>query len=486
MSHAVKYPLIYEINTRVWLKELSDKYQTTINLSSIPISEVQKWANYNFNAVWLMGIWSVGSKGRQIAQQHEGLIKDYASANPNWKPEDILSSPFAIQCYEINPEIGTLNGLEKFKQQLLEYDIKLILDFVPNHTALDHAWVTEHPDYYVNISKEVYDQVPENYYRVSSDSFLAYGRDPYFPPWTDTLQLNYGNPDLQRAMIEELKSIAKLCHGVRCDMAMLMLKDIYNQVWGCTTGEMTNEFWDRAIKTIKHDYPDFIFIAEAYWDKEWDLQQLGFDFTYDKRFYDRLKRVDISSLSNHLKADIVYQEKLVRFIENHDEERAATSMLSFQKIAAMVSLTSLGMRLIHDGQIEGRKIKLPVQLVNRQYEETNEELKLFYEKLFRVMRLTPITRGKFRLLELNGDAADSVIAFERTNGVKSKRFITIGNFSADHHTLTFMTDAFQDIPSYEHVDVISTELTKSPQFDLSRNKLTVRLRPYEGLLFVTH
>jgi glycosidase len=278
MSHPVKYPLVYEINTRVWLKELSEKFSTPISLSNIPISEVQKWADYNINAIWLMGIWNVGPSGEKIARAHKGLWKDYAKANPEWKPEDILSSPYAIQDYKLNPHIGNHQSLQKFRNQLLEYDIQLILDFVPNHTALDHKWVKTHPEYYVQVPEEVYNQVPENYYKTDTNCYLAHGRDPFFPPWTDTLQLNYGNPDLQKAMIAELKSIAKMCNGVRCDMAMLMLKDIYNQVWGNSTGEMSHEFWERAITEVKKEFPDFLFIAEAYWDKEWDLQQLGYKY----------------------------------------------------------------------------------------------------------------------------------------------------------------------------------------------------------------
>lgn len=486
MSLPVKYPLIYEINTRVWLKELSQLHKNPITLSNIPISEVQKWADYNFNAIWLMGIWSVGKKGETIARNHLGLQKEYTKSNPNWKTEDILSSPYSIQAYDINPEIGTRTGLQKFKNILLEYDIQLILDFVPNHTALDHSWVNSHPEYYVQVPRDVYELAPENYYQVGQDKIFAYGRDPYFPPWTDTLQLNYGNPKLQDAMISELKSIAKISNGVHCDMAMLVLKNIYNQVWGSISGEMIHEFWDRAIKEVKAEYPDFQFIAEAYWDKEWELQQLGFDFTYDKRFYDRIKRSDVKGLYNHLNADLSFQEKLVRFIENHDEERAALSMDGFQKVAAMITLTSMGMRLIHDGQMEGRKIKLPVQLVNRTQEPVNHEIKHFYDKLLRVMRKTPIIRGKFKLLEVNGSSEENIIAFERTNGVKSKRFITVANFSNEPKEVSIKTDAFEFIATYEHVEVISTEMMCSPQYDLSSTTLSVRLRPFEGLVFVTN
>ena len=66
----------------------------------------------------------------------------------------------------------------------------------------------------------------------SGDLLLAYGRDPYFPGWPDTLQLNYGNPATQEAMIGELLKIAGQCDGVRCDMAMLVLPDVFERTWG--------------------------------------------------------------------------------------------------------------------------------------------------------------------------------------------------------------------------------------------------------------
>ena len=101
-----------------------------------------------------------------------------------------------------------------------------MLDFVPNHMAPDHPWIDEHPDYFIHGSETDLARSPRNYCRVPTQNgslLLAYGRDPYFEGWPDTLQLNYGNPQLQQAMIGELERIAGQCDGVRCDMAMLRL-----------------------------------------------------------------------------------------------------------------------------------------------------------------------------------------------------------------------------------------------------------------------
>lgn len=486
MSSAVKYPLVYEINTRVWLRELSQKTQKQITLANVPLSEFHKWRDLNFNAIWLMGVWSQSPKGRQLGLENSGYRSEYAPALPDWTPDDIASSPYSIVNYEVAIDLGGQSGLEKFRSQLAEYDIKLILDFVPNHTALDHPWVETSPDFYIHAPAEVYKQAPGNYYSPKEGLYLTCARDPYFPPWIDALQLNYANPGVHDAMIAELKKIAEQCDGVRCDMAILQLKDIYNQIWQSISGEMSGEFWDRAITEVRRKYPQFLFIAEAYWNKEWELQQLGFDFTYDKRFYDWLCIGDIDSLKNHLLSDWSFQEKLVRFIENHDERRAADVLQKNHKVAALVTLTAPGMHLVHEGQLEGAKIKQPIRLLRRQQEPVDLCVQTFYERVLRIMRQTPISRGTFHLLDLEGSHTSQVIGFERRNGVKSRLLTTIANFGEHPAEISFKTDGFDMTESYEHIEIVSTEKFSSPQFDLWPGGITVRLRAHEGLLFVRH
>jgi len=133
---------------------------------------------------------------------------------------------------------------------------------------------------------------------------LAYGRDPNFSGWPDTLQLNYANPELQRVRIDELIAIAGKCDGVRCDMAMLLLPDIFQRTWGVTP----EPFWPRAIPAVHAKFPDFTFMAEVYWDLEWTLHQQGFDYCYDKRLYDRLRDGHARPVGGHLLAGLDYQD----------------------------------------------------------------------------------------------------------------------------------------------------------------------------------
>ena len=156
-------------------------------------------------------------------------------------------------------------------------------------------------------------------------------------------------------MIQTLSSIAAQCDGVRCDMAMLVLNQIFERTWGSRAAQRPpTEYWDDVIPAIKRAHPGFCFIAEAYWDLEWDLQQRGFDFCYDKRLYDRLEHDEAENIRLHLCADLAYQDKLLRFLENHDEPRAATVFSSAkQQAAAATTFTLPGARLFHEGQFEG-------------------------------------------------------------------------------------------------------------------------------------
>ena len=163
-----------------------------------------------------------------------------------------------------------------------------MLDFVPNHMGLDHPWVEDHPDYFIQGTELDLARAPQNYTwvkRKRGDLLLAYGRDPYFSGWPDTLQLNYANPATQEAMIGELVKIAGQCDGVRCDMAMLVLPDVFERTWG----QRAPLFWPTATQRVRERVPGFLFMAEVYWDLEWTLQQQGFDYAYDKRLYDRLR-----------------------------------------------------------------------------------------------------------------------------------------------------------------------------------------------------
>ncbi len=284
----------------------------------------------------------------------------------------------------------------------------LILDFIPNHTARDHAWVNEHPEYYIQGGENEAAEKPDLFFRtatVKGPLTIAMGRDPSFAGWTDTAQINVAHPGARKAMIRLLERIAGMCDGVRCDMAMLVLSNVFARTWGSrasATGEEApaDEFWREAIGAVRARHPGYLFIAEAYWNMEWDLQQLGFDYTYDKTLFDRLLREGAGSVRDHLRAEMEYQKHSLRFIENHDEQRAASSLSSEPWLfaAAAVIATVPGMVLFHEGQFEGRRIKLPVQLTRRPSEDVARRTKAFYSRLLEIIASAPIREGSWRLL----------------------------------------------------------------------------------------
>jgi hypothetical protein len=398
-----KHPMIYEINTWVWLRELSVKYGHPIALGNIPETEWELPARLRMDAVWLMGVWERSPAGIAIALANQGLQEDFRRALPDVGREDIVGSPYCVRRYEVDPDLGGREGLAAARRALAKRGIRLMLDFVPNHVAPDHPWVSEHPEYFVRGTAEDLQRDPASFREVNGNIF-ACGRDPFFPAWPDVLQLNAFHPGLRKAATATLTSIADQSDGVRCDMSMLMMNKIFGRTWGNRVGTPPRtDYWPEVIQAVRRGHPDFLFMAEAYWDLEWELQQQGFDFCYDKRLYDRLEHDNAENIRQHLQADLSYQKKLVRFIENHDEPRAAATFPPTKERAAAVAvLTQVGAGLLHEGQLEGRKVRLPVFLARRPKEEVDAELKDFYDRLLTVLAGTGLRRGEWQLCDRTG------------------------------------------------------------------------------------
>ena len=316
---------IYEINTWVWLTDLSRKSNAPVNLSSVPPAEWDAIAQYGFDAVWLMGVWERSPAGIAIANRDRNLMGDFLRALPDFRSEDNVGSAYCVRRYVSDQHLGGPNGLAIARQELAKRGMKLILDFVPNHMAPDSPWIVEHPEHFIQLDADHLQNEPAACARIG-DKIFACGKDPYFPAWPDVVQVNAFEPGFRAAVIELLLGVAEQCDGLRCDMAMLLLNNVFNQTWRERAGEIpTTEYWREVIAAVKRQHPQFLFIAEAYWDLEWELQQQGFDFCYDKRLYDRLEHDDVEGVRLHLNADLGYQQKLVRFIENHDEPRASVA-----------------------------------------------------------------------------------------------------------------------------------------------------------------
>jgi glycosidase len=394
-----RYPSLYQVNTRVWLNALSRNCGRQITLADIPDSEWDRLAELGVDWIWLLSVWQTGPLARQVSLEHGAWRKGFQETLSDLTESDIGGSGFAIQEYTVAKSLGGDAALRQAREKLRQRGLRLMLDFVPNHTGLDHLWAQRQPDYFVQGSDHDLGQAPQNFVRMDSPSgprVYAYGRDPYFSGWPDTLQLNYGNPALQAAMSAELLKIADQCDGVRCDMAMLMLPDVFERTWGIRM----EEFWSKAIQRVRDRHSGFVFLAEVYWDLEWTLQQHGFDYTYDKRLYDRLRSQPAEPVRDHLRADMDFQDRLSRFLENHDEPRAAATFSAAQhEAAAIITYLTPGLRFFHQGQFEGFRQRVSPHLVRGPDEPIDARLSQFYRRLRDVLCRPLVRDGDWWLLE---------------------------------------------------------------------------------------
>lgn len=483
------YPCLYQINTRVWLTALSRKLGRPATLDDIADAELDRLAELGFDWVWLLSVWQTGLEGQRISRTNQGWLEEFRHTLPDLREEDILGSGFAITGYQVNQALGGDGALARVRERLRRRGLKLMLDFVPNHVGLGHPWVETHPDYFIRGTELDLARAPENYIwvkRREGDLLLAHGRDPYFPGWPDTLQLNYGNPALQEAMARELVRIAGQCDGVRCDMAMLILPEVFERTWGLKSAS----FWPMVIPRVREKVPDFCFLAEVYWDMEWTLQQQGFDYCYDKRLYDRLREGQTRAVREHLQAGLEYQNKLARFLENHDEPRAAATFPPGRhEAAAVITFLSPGLRFFHQGQLEGRTKRISPHLGRAPEEPVDARLAKFYDRLLSVLRLGVVRQGKWRLLECvpawEGNRTwEGILAFAWESGDKQRLLVAVnyaGNQSQGYVRLPF-ADLNEVV--WRLTDLLGDACYDREGSDLHQRGLYLDLPAWEASLFL--
>ncbi|MEA3082875.1 MAG: hypothetical protein QOC89_572 [Paraburkholderia sp.] len=470
----LRYPVLYQINTRVWLTELSRVLGRRATLDDIPDAELDRLAGLGFDWAWLLSVWQTGPAAQAISRANPEWRRDFAETLSDLKDEDIAGSGFAIQSYTVHRDLGGAEALARLRHRLQQRGLKLMLDFVPNHMAPDHDWINEHPDYFVHGSEADLARSPRNYCRVQTRNgplVLAHGRDPYFDGWPDTLQLNYGNPALQQAMIGELQRIAGQCDGVRCDMAMLVLPDVFERTWNIRA----DPFWPKAIESVQRKHPQFLFMAEVYWDLEWTMQQQGFDYAYDKQMYDRLRDAHARPVREHLHAGLDYQDKLARFLENHDEPRAAATFdPDRHEAAAIITFLSPGLRFFHQGQFEGRRKRISPHLVRAPQEPVDVALQAFYESLLAVLRQPVFRDGAWSLLECvpawEGNwTSDCFVASSWQRDDRERRLVAV-NY-ADNQSQCYVRLPFPDMAGRT---VRMKDMMGSSSFDRDGNDLISR------------
>jgi hypothetical protein len=479
----VFYPSLYQANTRVWLTSLAKTVGRPATLDDIPDAELDRLVKLGFDWVWFLSVWQTGLAGQRVSRSNVGWRKEFQETLTDLQEEDISGSGFAITSYSVSPDLGGDAALIRLRKRMAIRGLKLMLDFVPNHMALDHPWVEDHPGYFISGTEDLLAREPQNYIRLKrrdGDLILAHGRDPYFPGWPDTLQLDYSNPFTQEAVLGELRKIAALCDGVRCDMAMLILPEVFERTWG----RKPEPFWPRVIK-IAHEWsPDFCFMAEVYWDLEWTLQQQGFDYTYDKRLYDRLRAGDPRSVREHLHAALDFQSKLARFLENHDEPRAAATFdPDIHRAAAVITYFIPGLRFFHQGQFEGRKKRISPHLIRAPEEPPDKEIEEFYDRLLVVLRKPILKSGAWQWLVCKpaweGNGSWNAFIANSWEGSHGERMLIAVNY-ASHQSQCYVHLTFPDIKNrtVELNDLVGSASYTREGNDLLERGLYLDMEPW--------
>jgi hypothetical protein len=487
----IRLSQLFEINARVWLYSLQEKFDEKITLSTIPNDFWSEIIESGFNWIWLMGIWRHSPLSQEELMKHPGLVKEIETALPTWKPEDVIGSPYSIVDYEINPLLGNIEDLKLVRRKINEFGGKLLLDFVPNHFGIASKLVITNPEYFISTKTPPEDE--SLYFPLETNNgsrWIAYGKDPYFPPWIDTFQLNYFNPKTHEYMINVLMKLAGVSDGVRCDMAMLCLNDIFQRTWGYFAQNEhyyeldIPEFWEEAIKTVKNKFSDFKFIAEVYWNLGGRLQQMGFDYTYDKNLYDILESDNPHTIYKYLNRNKTYIEKTVSFIENHDEKRAIEVFGSAKSIAAAIIIGTLpGLSLYHQGQLEGMKVKIPVQLRQKIIEPLDLSIQNAYN---RILGFTKLVRDQFNNWTLLSITNPNLLAWKWNNPDLNNFALVVVNYTpspASGNIHLSLNNVRRENTMIEFNDMFHDEIYIRDTTNLVKFGLYVDLPPFQGHLF---
>ena len=479
-------PHILEINTRSWLKRLEARYGHPLTLDQVPDEYWQRAKDLGFDAIWFMGVWKLSPAAEQIARSNPDIQAQIRAIKPDFKPEDITASPYAVYEYTVDEVLGGNAALAALRGKLNALGINLLLDFVGNHTAIDSPTVTSDPDLYINTGTQAPHAHQDWFFKNANGVYIAHGRDPYFAPWTDTAQLNYFNPKTREFMLKNLLHVADLCDGVRCDMAMLSLNKVQRDTWWEFIGGNLpkEEFWQQALTAVHDKHPEFIFIAEVYWGLEWDIQELGFDYTYDKVLYDRLRFSNAENIKGHLGAEHLFQMRSIRFTANHDEEESLKAFGKEKSLAASTIIATLpGARMFHLFQLLGRPERMPIQYIKDDF-QANMEVAQYYEKLLHIASDPAFHGGQWTLrdvaaIAMGDDSNRNILAWQWKQRNTGKLIVI--NYSGAPANGRFSMKGVYGQDSQITEELTGEKITVTPQ-SLSQG-YELHLKPYESKIF---
>ena len=466
-------------NIFVWLDQLSKKYQREIKrLDQIPDEELNQIAGWNFNALWLIGIWERSTASKKIKQY---------TGNPDAAP-----SAYSLYDYIIANELGGEEAFLNFKARALHRGIRVASDMVPNHTGIYSKWVVEKPDYFISTDQPPYPsytffggnlsddprvevRIEDKYYSKSDaavvfqrrDTFtgdikyIYHGNDGTNMPWNDTAQLNLLNPEARESLIQTIMHVARKTSIIRFDAAMTLTKKHYQRLWFPQAGSagavpsrsdssmtraqfdeaMPVEFWREVVDRINKEMPNTLLLAEAFWLMEgYFVRTLGMHRVYNSAFMHMLMKEENDKYKQLIKNTLEFNPEIlkryVNFMSNPDEETAVNQFGKGDKYfgIAMMMVTMPGLPMFAHGQIEGFSEKYGMEYKRAYYDEyVDDNLVRRHEA-----EIFPLIQKRYLFSQVNnfelydfiddyGNVVDSVFVY--SNEVDGGKSVVIFNNS---------------------------------------------------------
>ena len=431
-----KNPTLLQLSARPWLYQLTEEKGKTIkSFKQIPDEVFDEIKARGFDFLWVMGVWDVGTYGYKHDRSTQSLVDNFKKLLDDYTEEDAIGSPYAITDYICNPELcpGGDDDLKWLREKLNGMGIKLMLDFVPNHSALDSPWINDNINYYIRAPKDTQSPDPAKYFT----NGIAYGNMQWSSPWTDVGQLNYWNSETRELMQKKLLKVAEYADGIRCDMAYIILNEPFSKAWETELNSWgysrpDKEFWGDAIRNVKAKFPNTIFLAEVYGDYFKNLIAEGFDYTYDKELLDKFKSGHLDNLRGWISYMSEWNQHQCRFLENHDDNRAVEAFggsVTKSLAAALGTYTLPGMRFFFQDQWYGYTNKLDVHLRRSRKEGKSSEAMAFYDKFIPIINDETFKNGDWTNLAVTGNDAWRLMAWKWSNSSTGEKRLVVVDFS---------------------------------------------------------
>lgn len=455
-------------NIFVWMHQLSEKYGYEIKrLDEIPDQELDQLAEWNYTALWMIGIWERSNASKKIKQK---------MGNP-----EAAASAYSLYDYEIAAELGGEEAFNNFKHRAWLRGIRLASDMVPNHTGIYSKWMIEKPEYFIrtaippfhnysftgdNLSdnERVEIRIEDKYYthedaavvlerkdnQTGERVYIYHGNDGTNMPWNDTAQLNLLNPEVRSALINVIKHVAQKTPIIRFDAAMTLSHKHFQRLWYPEPGSggaipsrsdysMTKkefykqipvEFWREVVDTINEEMPNTLLLAEAFWLMEgYFVRSLGMHRVYNSAFMHMLMKEENDKYRKLIKNTLEFNPEIlkryVNFMSNPDEETTVNQFGKGDKYfgVAMMMVTLPGLPMFGHGQIEGFSEKYGMEYKRAYYNEVVDEHLVWRHKkeIFPLLKMRHIFSQveNFELYDFidgNGEVNDNVFAYSNHSG----------------------------------------------------------------------